>query len=86
MEEKVIAGVNVMVNDEGYFTDPSQWTREMAVEMAGEYNIELSPKHFEVLEYLREKHLAGEQLSIRKVGNSSIKSSFRLSSSIWDCI
>ncbi len=68
----MIAGVNVNVNAEGYFEDPSQWNRDMALEMAKEYNIVLTDKHFEVLEYLRKKHLAGEQLTIRKVGTSGI--------------
>ncbi len=72
MAEKLIAGKTVHVNAEGYFEDPSEWTKEMAVEMAKELNIELTAKHFEVLEYLRQKHLAGEQLTIRKVGNSGI--------------
>jgi len=72
MAEKVIAGVTVNVNPEGYFEDPTQWTRDMAKEMAAEYGIQLTDKHFEVLEYLRQKHMAGEQLTIRKVGQSGI--------------
>jgi tRNA 2-thiouridine synthesizing protein E len=72
MAEKVLAGVTVKVNAEGYFEDLTQWTKEMAVEMAKEYDIELTDKHFEVIEYLRQKQKAGEQLSIRKVGNSGI--------------
>lgn len=72
MADKVIAGVTVNVNAEGYFEDPTQWNKEMAVEMAKEYNIELTDKHFEVLQYLRDKHMAGVQLTIRKVGNSGI--------------
>ncbi|MDP4207451.1 MAG: TusE/DsrC/DsvC family sulfur relay protein [Bacteroidota bacterium] len=72
MAETVLAGATVTVNNEGYFENPAQWTKDMAVEMAKEYNIELTDKHFEVLEYLRQKHMAGEQLTIRKVGNSGI--------------
>jgi tRNA 2-thiouridine synthesizing protein E len=72
MTVKVISGTNVNVNDEGYFEDPSQWRKDMAVEMSKEYNIELTDKHFAVLEFLRQKHLAGEQLTIRKVGTSGI--------------
>ena len=34
--------------------------------------INLTDKHFEVLDFLREKHTAGEVLTIRKVGNSGI--------------
>lgn len=72
MAEKTIAGVTVDINEDGYMTDPSQWTREVAVELAKEHNIELTDKHYEVLEYLREKHAASEVLTIRKVGKSGI--------------
>ncbi len=72
MAEKVIAGKTVQVNDEGYFTDPSQWTKEMAAEMAKEYGFELTEKHYQVIDFLRERYLAGEALTIRRVGNSGI--------------
>jgi TusE/DsrC/DsvC family sulfur relay protein len=72
MEEKVISGVSVNVNAEGYFEDPSQWNKDMAIEMSKEYGIQLTDKHFAVLEFLRQKHLAGEQLTIRRVGASGI--------------
>lgn len=72
MEEKVIAGVTVNVNAEGYFEDPAQWNKDMASEMAGEYGIQLTDKHFEVLEFLRQKQMEGDQLTIRKVGKSGI--------------
>jgi tRNA 2-thiouridine synthesizing protein E len=72
MAEKVFAGKTVQVNDEGYMTNAEEWTREVAAEMAKEDGIELTEKHYEVLEYLREKHAAGEPLTIRKVGKSGI--------------
>ena len=72
MAEKTIAGANVTLNAEGYFENPAQWTKDMAIEMATEYNITLTEKHFAVIDYLRQKHIAGEQLSIRKVGASGI--------------
>jgi tRNA 2-thiouridine synthesizing protein E len=72
MADKTIAGVNVAVNAEGYFENPEQWTKEMATEMAKEYNLELTDKHYAVIDFLRKKHMAGEQLSIRKVGQSGI--------------
>ncbi|MBN1416178.1 MAG: TusE/DsrC/DsvC family sulfur relay protein [Bacteroidales bacterium] len=72
MAEKVLTGITVQVNDEGYFTDPSQWTREMAVEMAKEHGIELTEKHFQVIDFLRQRYLAGEALTIRRVGNAGI--------------
>jgi tRNA 2-thiouridine synthesizing protein E len=70
--EKTIAGVTITLNDEGYLTDPQQWNEDVAKEIAKEEEIELTEKHFEVLNYLREQFLTGAPLTIRKVGNSGI--------------
>ncbi len=72
MAEKTLAGVSVQVNDEGYLEDMSQWTKEIAGDLAREIGIDLTDKHFEVLEFIREKHANDEVLTIRKVGNSGI--------------
>lgn len=72
MAQKIYAGVTVDVNEEGYFTDPSQWTKEIAMEIAKEENLELTEKHFEVLNFIREKHAKGETITIRSVGTSGI--------------
>jgi len=72
MAEKTIAGTAVTVNDEGYLEDPGQWTKEIAVEIAKELNIDLSDKHYEVIHFLREKFMEGTPLTIRKVGKSGI--------------
>ena len=72
MTQKTIAGVSVEVNDEGYMEDASQWNREIAAEMAKEEGIELTEKHYEVLEFLRNANAKGETLTIRRVGKSGI--------------
>jgi tRNA 2-thiouridine synthesizing protein E len=72
MAEKNYAGKTVEVTDEGYLTNPADWTEEMAKEMAKEAGIELTDKHFEVLHYLRKQFETGEALTIRKVGKSGI--------------
>lgn len=72
MAEKVIAGVTVQVNDEGYMLDMNQWTKDIAVEIAKEESITLTDKHFAVINFLREKQAAGENLTIRRVGTSGI--------------
>lgn len=72
MAEKTIAGVTLAVNDEGYLEDSSQWTKEIAEEIAKELNINLSDKHYEVINFLREKYQEGTPLTIRKVGKSGI--------------
>jgi len=72
MSLKTIAGTDVNVSEEGYLEDMNQWNEDIAREIAKEIGIELTDKHFEVLNYLREKTEAGEALTIRKVGKSGI--------------
>ena len=72
MAVKTIAGAQVNVSEEGYLEDMDQWNENIAKEIASEIGIELTDKHFEVLNYLREKTEAGEALTIRKVGKSGI--------------
>ncbi len=72
MAQETIAGKNVEVDQEGYLIKPEEWTKEIAVEIAKDIGIELTDKHFEVIDYLREQHAQGTQLSIRKVGKSGI--------------
>jgi len=72
MAEKTYAGKTVEVTSEGYLVNSNDWTKEIAEEIAKETGIELTGKHYEVLEYLRKESAAGTQLSIRKVGNSGI--------------
>lgn len=72
METLTLAGTSVDVNAEGYLTNMDQWTPDLAREMAAQVNIELTDKHFEVLNWLRAKQKEGIQLSIRKLGNSGI--------------
>lgn len=72
MATKTYAGQSIEVNDEGYLVNASQWTREIAAEIAKEEGIELTDKHYEVLEFLRTASEKGETLTIRKVGKSGI--------------
>jgi len=72
MSLQTIAGVEVNVSEDGYLEDMSQWNEDIAKEIAEEIGIELTDKHFEVLNYLREKTEAGEALTIRKVGKSGV--------------
>ena len=72
MKTQILAGVEVKVSDDGYLEDMTQWNEDIAKEIAKEVDIELTPKHFEVINYLREKTAAKEALTIRKVGKSGI--------------
>lgn len=73
MAQKTYAGVTVDVNEEGYFTDPSQWTKEIAVEIAKDEGIPvLTDQHFSIMEFLRNRFINGDQLSIRSINHSGV--------------
>ncbi len=63
---------DVKRNEEGFLTDASEWSEDVAKEIAEELNIELTDKHWEVINYLRGQHDQGIEMSIRKLGKSGI--------------
>lgn len=77
MPQVGIAGETIDVNEEGYLTDPDQWTPDVAREIAQVEGIELTDKHWNVLEYLREQHAEGTKLTIRRVGKSDVVDSVK---------
>lgn len=72
MATKALAGKTVEVSEEGYFVDYKVWEPAMADEMAAEVSLTLTPQHFEVLNFLRDRVAKGEALTIRSVGKSGI--------------
>lgn len=72
MAEKTYAGKSVSVTDDGYLTDASQWTKEIAAEIAKEEGIDITDKHYAVIDFIREKTLKGEALTIRSIGKSGV--------------
>jgi tRNA 2-thiouridine synthesizing protein E len=76
-----IAGSTIDVNDEGYLTDFSQWTREIGGELAREAGIEMTDKHWEVIDFIQQSFRDGTPLSIRSIGKRgpvSIKEFYEL--------
>lgn len=52
---KQIAGKNVQVNDEGFMTNPAEWNKEIAVELAKEEGLsELTDAHWKIIEFCRQ--------------------------------
>ena len=72
MTIKKIANFEIEVTDEGYLKDASVWNREIATAIAMEEGIELTDKHFEVLEFIRKKVAEGGSLTIRGIGKSGV--------------
>ena len=73
MPTKVVAGVTVDVNDEGFFTDPEQWTEAMAPELAAAEGIsELTEDHWTVIKLMRTEYFdKGTGPTVRLLGKTS---------------
>jgi dissimilatory sulfite reductase related protein len=70
---KDIAGTTVDVNEEGYLTNPAQWTEAIAAAIAAEEGIgPLTDAHMKVVQYLRQQQAAGAALTIRSMGKSGV--------------
>ncbi len=47
-------GKSVEADEEGYLVDISQWNEDLALQIAKDENVDLSPEHWEVINFLRE--------------------------------
>ena len=55
MATRTICGVTVQVNEEGFMTNPAEWTKEIAVELAKEEGISvLSDAHWKIIDFCRQ--------------------------------
>lgn len=70
--EKIIAQKTVDVNSEGYLTNFAQWNKEIGEEIAKENNIALTPKHWQVIDYIQDEVRKEVPLTIRKIGKSGV--------------
>jgi dissimilatory sulfite reductase related protein len=68
-----VSTIEIERDAEGFLKDPSQWTVELAEQLAHENGIaELSPRHWQVVNFMRERYLAtGTAPSIRSLGKES---------------
>jgi len=77
-----IAGKSVNVNEEGFMTVYEEWSEEIAKVLAKNIEIELTPRHWEVISFLREDFKKeGESSTSRHtqaVGGFPIKEQFEL--------
>jgi len=83
MPVKEIAGVQVNLDDEGFMTNPDQWTEEVAKALAAEEGIsELTDDHWKVINFVRsdfqEKGQVPTIRRMKKVGNIPTKELYEL--------
>ena len=67
-----IAGVTIQVNEEGYLTNFPQWTQAVGAALAQEAGVDMTPRHWEVIDYLQKEFKNDVPLSIRKIGKSGV--------------
>lgn len=70
--DKTIAQATISVDQEGYLTDFSQWNKEIGTEIAHEQGIEMTDKHWEIIDYIQDKFKSEEPLSIRGIKKSGV--------------
>lgn len=72
MSERTYAGIAVNCSEDGYLADLTQWSKEVAAEIATEEEIEMTDRHWEVVNYLQDQHKNEVALTIRRVGKSGV--------------
>jgi len=73
MTVRTLAGHEVEVNDEGFLTDSSEWSPDVAEALAAEEGLApLSERHWTVLSYCREDAAEkGEAPGLRRISKNS---------------
>jgi TusE/DsrC/DsvC family sulfur relay protein len=69
MTTATIGGREVHVDDEGFMTDPGEWTEDLAPDLAKQVGIdEMTPDHWDVVRFLRDDFAAqGETATLRRI-------------------
>ncbi len=73
MATRTICGKTVQVNDEGFMTNPAEWTKDMAVELAKEEGIaELTAAHWKIIDFCRQAAgTSGKAPTLRQITTGS---------------
>lgn len=73
MATKTIAGKTVQVNEEGFLTNPAEWTKDIAVEIAKDEGIDpLTDAHWKVIDFSRQSAAAnGASPTLRTITTGS---------------
>ncbi|MGO9743689.1 MAG: TusE/DsrC/DsvC family sulfur relay protein [Roseiarcus sp.] len=56
-----IEGREIETTANGYLVDPDDWSRELAQHVAGLDGIELGPRHWDVIDFLRDEYFNNNQ-------------------------
>jgi len=73
MTTRIIAGKEIQVNDEGFLTDPAEWNKGIAEQIAKEEGLaELTADHWKIIEYCRQAAAStGKAPTLRNITNNA---------------
>lgn len=73
MATREIASATVQVDAEGFMTNPNEWSREIAIEIAHEEGIpDLSSEHWKIIDFCRTAGQAsGKAPTLRQITNGA---------------
>ncbi len=74
MATRTICGKTVQVNEEGFMTNPAEWDKDLAVELAKEEGIaELTPAHWAIIDFCRKTAAttSGKAPTLRQITTGS---------------
>lgn len=72
MSVETLANKQVEVNEEGFLVNPDDWTEEIASDIAKSEGIELTDRHWDVINFMRKDFKEkGQVPTIRRIKNTS---------------
>jgi tRNA 2-thiouridine synthesizing protein E len=82
MPVTTLDGHQIHVNDEGFLTDPDEWSEDLSATLAAQIGIQLTDAHWKAIRFLRQDYAQqGETPTIRRVstvGGIPVKELFTL--------
>ena len=70
MPTTTIDGHEIHVDDEGFLTEPDEWTEELATSSAEQIGITLTDEHWEAIRFLRKDYRRqGETATLRRISH-----------------
>jgi TusE/DsrC/DsvC family sulfur relay protein len=68
MPTTTIDGHTIHVNDEGFMTDPSEWSEPLAASLATQIGLVLTDEHWQAIRFLRKDYEEqGETATLRRI-------------------
>jgi tRNA 2-thiouridine synthesizing protein E len=72
MTIREVAGKEIEFDEEGFMANPEDWDKNVAVVLAGDINISLTDRHWEIIDFSRSDYQAqGEAPGLRRISQEA---------------